>query len=921
MHPAIRSIHVFIPPILSILIGFSPTSAQLPPEIRADAYLLQVEQAIRNGDHQRARTVIRNISALQEQHDPDLADDFHFRYAKAAAAVGLSDLALESVVAYLTVAGRKGQHYAEALQVMNHARAGSSSSDVPAQLLPGIRADASLAHAEQAIRAGDLEQAKTAILDVRSLREQHDPNLADAFHFRYGKAAATVDLPEEALESVVAYLTVAGRKGQHYAEALELMNRVQMAVSCSGWDTEEYFKTATVEEMTACLDRGIGVKVKDDSGVTPLHRAAKYSGKPEVMKAVLDAGAELEARDSDERTPLHWAVEYDNKAAVKALTEAGANPNVRDKGNLTPLLEAVEKTDYPEVIESLLNAGANREARDNDERRPLHLAAKFNNTIALAALIKAGAILEAQDKHEKTPLHYAVKDGHPDAIEVLLKAGADKSRVKPKWTALHWTVAYNDDPDDIEDLLSAGAKLNARDGAKWRPLHVAAKSNRNPEVIRLLIAAGADLKAKTKDNWSPLHVAAAHNENPDVLKSLIEAGADVNSRAKHKWTPLHLAARFNRNPDVVAVLIEAGADVKARAKDKWTPLHVAAAYNLNPDVIKALIDNGADIRANAKYESTPLHAAAKYNGNPEVIKALIDAGADLEAEGGKPGVHVTPLETAAIFNRNPDIVTYLINANAGTVARGHRVNRALLEVAENGTNPDIVKVLIEAGGDPNRRGFQRMTLLHKASWQNENPDVVKALIEAGIDVEALDADGKKAYWYATNWNDNSDVARVFHNVGATGAEMHVKSKQGTDWTRVAAGVLGAAAIAHAGKDAPSEVTDQALADWIGVMTEGGSAAGTPTASGGSGSQAKGTTAQGGMEQALRNLEAICGEKYWSGFAPNDHARFYCMAAFNDHCALKRATSEEAKTKLRASIAQNCGVLQAKGLAGKCSYCQ
>ena len=93
MHPPIRSFLVLILPIvsiLSILIGFSPTSGKLPPEIRADAYLLQVEQAIRDGDHERARTVIRSIRALQDQHDLDLADEFHFKYAKGAVFVEMA---------------------------------------------------------------------------------------------------------------------------------------------------------------------------------------------------------------------------------------------------------------------------------------------------------------------------------------------------------------------------------------------------------------------------------------------------------------------------------------------------------------------------------------------------------------------------------------------------------------------------------------------------------------------------------------------------------------------------------------------------------------------------------------------------------------------------------------------------------------
>ncbi len=109
MHPAILSIHDFILPIVSILIiliGFSATSAQLLPEIRAGAYLLQAQQAIRDGDQDRARTVIRCVRALQEQYDMALPNAFHFRYAKAAVFVEMPEQALEFVLKNSTVSGR-----------------------------------------------------------------------------------------------------------------------------------------------------------------------------------------------------------------------------------------------------------------------------------------------------------------------------------------------------------------------------------------------------------------------------------------------------------------------------------------------------------------------------------------------------------------------------------------------------------------------------------------------------------------------------------------------------------------------------------------------------------------------------------------------------------------------------------------------
>ena len=180
--------------------------------------------------------------------------------------------------------------------MMNKAQAGSSRGDVSAQLSPDIMADAYLLHAEQAIREGDPDRCRAAIQDIDNLQEQHELDLPHEFHFRYARAAESADLLGQALESVVTYLAASGREGQYYVEALELMNRVQMAVSCRGWDTEEYFKTATLEEVTACLATGVDLEARRDSGVMPLHRAAKNTLNPAVVKALVDAGANLEAR-------------------------------------------------------------------------------------------------------------------------------------------------------------------------------------------------------------------------------------------------------------------------------------------------------------------------------------------------------------------------------------------------------------------------------------------------------------------------------------------------------------------------------------------------------------------------------------------------------------------------------------------------
>ena len=230
---------------------------------------------------------------------------------------------------------------------------------VAAQLPPAVTADAYLLQVEQALRDGDHTRAWARAQDLLRLQREHDLDLPE-LHFWYAKAADSVDLPEQALESVVRYLATAGRAGQHYVEALTLMNTVQAAVSCQGWNTGAYFETATLDQVAACLDAGVDVAARNDSGFAPLHAAAAHTANPAMIEALLNAGADLEARDNAlGSTPLGLAVRNNgNLAVIEVLLTAGADPETQDNGGLSSLHLAAEHTDSPAMIGVLIKAGA-----------------------------------------------------------------------------------------------------------------------------------------------------------------------------------------------------------------------------------------------------------------------------------------------------------------------------------------------------------------------------------------------------------------------------------------------------------------------------------------------------------------------------------------------------------------------------------
>ena len=112
---------------------------ELPPEIQADRYLLQAEQAVREGDASGAMAAMERLEALGREHGLDPAPEDHFRYAQAWAAAGEAERAMAAVVRYLRLVGREAEHYTEALELLNRAESGKLR---PAGVEPGCEGQA-----------------------------------------------------------------------------------------------------------------------------------------------------------------------------------------------------------------------------------------------------------------------------------------------------------------------------------------------------------------------------------------------------------------------------------------------------------------------------------------------------------------------------------------------------------------------------------------------------------------------------------------------------------------------------------------------------------------------------------------------------------------------------------------------------------
>ena len=170
---------------------------------------------------------------------------------------------------------------------------------------------------------------------------------------------------------------------------------------------------------------------------------------------------------------------------VEALLKASNDRPPVDENDVTVLHKAIHiySSNRIAIVERLIAAKLDVNARAKDGRTPLHWAANFDCANCAELLLKAGAQVSARNEDGDTPLHGASRD----VVPVLLKAGADPLAKNEEGNVPLHRLSH-------DALLVAG--VNVRNPAGLTPLHYAALAG-NEGAIEWLLARGADPEAKT----------------------------------------------------------------------------------------------------------------------------------------------------------------------------------------------------------------------------------------------------------------------------------------------------------------------------------------------------------------------------------------------------------------------------------------
>lgn len=156
------------------------------------------------------------------------------------------------------------------------------------------------------------------------------------------------------------------------------------------------------------------------SHAAAIHDAAT-KGDTAGITAALDGGANVDESDG-RATPLYLAVRGGHSAAAQLLIERGADVNAVTMPLLGPALMLALAKRRIDLIDLLLDAGANPNAQRSREAA-LHVAVRSGCLDCVKALVVAGADVNAKTTDGKTPLHLAKFKGQREVADYLLSHG------------------------------------------------------------------------------------------------------------------------------------------------------------------------------------------------------------------------------------------------------------------------------------------------------------------------------------------------------------------------------------------------------------------------------------------------------------------------------------------------------------------
>lgn len=230
------------------------------------------------------------------------------------------------------------------------------------------------------------------------------------------------------------------------------------------------------------------------------------------------------------------------RCEIRSLT----TPISHGAGGVTILHEAVIAGNESLVCHILSHGIILVDAVDESRNTALHYAVAHdtNATNIIETLINMGANVNAQNNLRNTPLHNAIYRGNLRNLQRLMLASQKGEQIlnmdlknNQGQTALFTASSCLTSPEIISEILNDSALTNEHG---QNPLHIVAQINRGDELIAILVEKGVDVNQEDADGNTPIHLAALA-DNSLAMRKLRIKGAELAKQNKKGETVKQIA--------------------------------------------------------------------------------------------------------------------------------------------------------------------------------------------------------------------------------------------------------------------------------------------------------------------------------------------------------------------------------------------
>ena len=365
----------------------------------------------------------------------------------------------------------------------------------------------------------------------------------------------------------------------------------------------------------------------------------------------------LPAEQQAINTQLIQAAEAGDTAVVLSLLQSGAEINARDERGRTAVMAATH-ANRVDTVRALIDAGADINIRDNRSDNPFLYASAEGLYEIVNLTIQAGADTRLTNRFGGTALIPAAERGHVEIVrDLLTRTDVDVNHVNDLgWTALLEAIILSDGGERhqqiVQLLADHGANINIPDLNGITPLQHA-RARGFTQIEQILLAT----QARDREL-----ILAAEQGDLERVQQLLAQGASVTAQDEQGRTAL-IAAAYQNNLPIADLLIQAGADVNTQDNTRQSAYLIATSEGYL-DLLLRTLQAGADVHSKDSYNGTGLIRAAE-RGHVEIIQELLKTDIDVN--------HVNNLGWTALLEaiilgdgglRHTGVVWLLIQAGA-----------------------------------------------------------------------------------------------------------------------------------------------------------------------------------------------------------------------------------------------------------------